>query len=119
MRVSSPTAASSSRPCSWVVPSLFHSIPRRERNPTQTEIDSDDAYWAEYWDEDMSSDEEYNREWDEYYELLDAPAKQLEQQPTHQHRQVPKQPQGDKQQRQQAKGSYGGKQRKEVIVSRV
>ena len=100
---------------------LFHSIPRRERNPTQAEIDSDDAYWEEHWDPYMSADEEYNREWDEYYELEDAADKQLQPQGT---TPVPrqaqdKQPQGGRQQRKQAKGSDGGKQRREVIASCV
>jgi hypothetical protein len=97
---------------------LFHSIPRRERNPTQAEIDSDDAYWDEHWDPYMEDDEEYNREWDEYYELKDAADKQLQPQGTAQapKPQAPK-PQGDRQQRKQAKGSDGGKQRKEVMAS--
>ena len=64
----------------------------------------------------MEDDEEYNREWDEYYELKDAADKQLQPQGT---AQAPKQPQGDRQQRKQAKGSDGGKQRKEVVASCV
>jgi hypothetical protein len=95
---------------------FFHSIPHRELNPTQAEIDSDDAFWEDYWDPYMSDDEKFNREWDEYYELVDAHAKELAQQAAQQPRQVPKQPQGDKPQRKQAKGSAGGKQRKEVCA---
>jgi len=99
---------------------FFHSIPPKELNPTQAEIDSDDAFWEQHWDEDMSSDEELNREWDEFYELPDA-AKELEQQAAQQQaaqqpKQLPKQPQSDKQQPKQAKGSAGGKQRKQVIA---